>query len=80
MSTHFLTGVVFGSLIIYTYIHIDNLKMKEEIYKKEFFSKTRELEIRIDNLEDFKLRFYQIYSIRDQHPWDGEDSDEDDEI
>ena len=50
-------------------------------------NKLDEMERRIENLEDFRLRFYQLYSAKDQRAWtfdsdsdDASDYDEDEDV
>lgn len=64
-----VTGTIFWVLKVYSdfqYISIINE------------NKLDEMERRIENLEDFRLRFYQLYTARDQRAWTLESDDEDD--
>lgn len=61
----FLKGIGISLVIVVGYKIYTDQKIKDLEYNyelKELKSKLGELESRIENLEDFKFRFYQLYN------------------
>lgn len=75
MDLEFIKGTVITSTIIFCYKIYSDLRYEKRINDQ----KIQELEMRIDNLEDFRLRFYQLYSVRSKRIWDEEDLSDDED-
>jgi len=69
----FLKGCIFTSSFFLCY------KAYSDFYHyRQFLDvKLEEFDHRLDNLEDFRLRFYQIYTARDRRVWDYSSDEED---
>ena len=80
MDPSFFKGVGFSLVLLLSYNIYVNYKIDYD-HKLEIIDSTlREIETRIDNLEDFKFRFYQMYTssgtgARVWNEWDDMSSD-----
>lgn len=75
MDLEFVKGAILSSSFLICYKVYSDLYYENIIYQ----NKLDELEKRIDNLEDFRLRFYQLYSVRSKRIWDEEDLSDDED-
>jgi|DEB0MinimDraft_10_1074344.scaffolds.fasta_scaffold32331_3 hypothetical protein len=68
MNTDYIKGFSTGVFILVCYKVVSDYR----------FLKIRadELERRIDTLEDFRLHFYQMHTVRDNRVWDNEETEE----
>jgi len=71
MELEFIKGVFVSSTLILCYKIYSDLKYQKRISDQ----KIEEFERRIDNLEDFRLRFYQLYIGRYRRIGDEEESE-----
>lgn len=71
MNFEFMKGFIVSSTIILCY------KVYSDLHYQKIIGdiKIDELEKRVDSLEDFRLRFYQLYTVRDRRIWDEDESE-----
>ena len=76
MDISFIKGCMLSGTILWVWKVYSEFKYISLLNE----NKLDELERRIESLEDFRLRFYQLYTAKDQRAWtldsDEEDSDD----
>ena len=72
MDLSFVKGCLFSGTILWGWKVYSDFKYISIINE----NKLDEMERRIENLEDFRLRFYQLYTAKDQRAWTLDSDDE----